>query len=573
MVATRDLTGLGAAPGVAIGKAAEVGQASLPPPRPISPQEVESEQGRLREAAVAVSRELRALVSRLRDEGHADEAQIFVAAATMARDPSLVDAAAARITTDRVDAATAIVRAGAVVAEQIASLPDELLRARATDVSDVADRIARRLAGLPSEATLSEPSVIVGADLAPAVAATLPHEYILGICLEGSSPTAHAAILARAYGIPAVVQVAGLLGSVRSANGAVELAIDGATGEIVVDPGPEERTRFDRKAGAAASARARDLIEAAAPATTTDGVEVSLLANIGNPAEAEQAVELGARGVGLFRTEFLFLERRSPPSEDEQMAAYKRVVEAFAGQVVTIRLLDVGGDKRIPYLDQPPEENPFLGVRALRLAERHPEIFLTQLRACYRAAAGGRVKVMAPMVADGTDVDLLLSLAEDARRGLVAEGQPIGDLALGVMLEIPSAILVANSYFGRIGFASLGTNDLLQYALAVDRGNAGLERYRDALHPAQLQLIRLAVRAAALAGINLSVCGEMAGDPAAALALVGLGVRSLSMSPPSIPAVRRAIRASSAADLARAAMAACDDHSAAAARARLSSLA
>ena len=295
---------------------------------------------------------------------------------------------------------------------------------------------------------------------------------------------------------------------------------------------------------------------------TLDGTEVTLLANIGTPDESDAAIALGAQGVGLFRTEFLFLERTSPPSEEEQVVAYERVIQAFAPHPVTIRLLDVGGDKPIPYLPIATEANPFLGVRALRLAYTEPDLFVTQLRACYRAAASGPVKVMAPMVGDADDADLLLQLAERARRESIAAGCEIGEVALGVMLEIPSAILVADSYFGRIRFASLGTNDLLQYTLAVDRGNARLERYRDALHPAILRLVRQAVDASRRSGIDLSICGEMAGDPTAALALVGLGVRSLSMAASSLPAVRRAIRGTRMPALETAAIDALDDPSA-----------
>jgi phosphoenolpyruvate-protein kinase (PTS system EI component) len=306
---------------------------------------------------------------------------------------------------------------------------------------------------------------------------------------------------------------------------------------------------------------------------TRDGVEVTLLANIGTPAEAERAVALGARGVGLFRTEFLFVERSTPPTEDEQVEANRAVVAGFSPGPVTIRLLDVGGDKPIPWLPIPQEANPFLGVRALRLAGERPELFITQLRAAMRAAAdGGRVKVMAPMVADASDVDVLVDLAARARAALVADGLPHGDVELGVMLEIPSAVLVASSFFDRIAFASLGTNDLLQYTLAADRGNAALERYRDPVHPALLRLIDSAARDAAAAGVELSVCGEMGGDPAAALALVGLGVTVLSMASSSLAPVRRAIRANDAGELREAARAALGATSASEVRARFEEL-
>lgn len=274
----------------------------------------------------------------------------------------------------------------------------------------------------------------------------------------------------------------------------------------------------------------------------------------------------------MFRTEFLFLERTSAPSEDEQVDAYRAVVQAFVPFPVTIRLLDVGGDKAIPYIPIADEANPFLGVRALRLAHTDPTLFVTQLRACFRAATEGRVKVMAPMVADAGDARLLRSLAERAEQELRHTRTAVGDVALGVMLEIPSAILVADTYFQELAFASIGTNDLLQYTLAVDRGNPALERYRESLHPALLRLVREAVAASGRAGIELSVCGEMAGDPPAALALVGLGVRSLSMAASSLPGVRRAIRGTTLRDLELAAATALDDSDAAAVRARFGAL-
>jgi len=566
------LTAVAAAPGIARGPWAEIGRPPLPPPRRIDPAAAADEVARLRDASRATSRELRDLMARVRDAGHADEAAIFGAHAAIARDPDLIGAAAAEIEGRGMDAVSAIVEAAAGVARRLAGLEDELLRSRATDVLDVGERLARCLAGLPVDVTLREAAVIVGDDLAPSLTATLPRELILGIALEGSSPTAHAAILARAYGIPAVVGAAGLLAAVRAAGPGAEIAIDGATGEVVVQPSAADRDRFDRLSTLASTARARDLGEATAPARTTDGTEVALLANIGSPDECGAAIALGARGIGLFRTEFMFLERAVPPSEDEQAAAYRRVVEAFPGQPVTIRLLDVGGDKPIPYLPLPKEENPFLGVRALRLAERHPELFLTQIRACYRAATAGPVRIMAPMVADATDVGVLLELAEEARAGVVRQGLEPGPVELGVMLEIPSAVLTAPAYFGQLGFASLGTNDLLQYALAVDRGNPALERYRDSMHPGLLRLVRIAVEAAERANLSLSVCGEMAGDPVAVLALVGLGIRSLSMSATSLAAVRRAIRAADVAQLTGEAQAACFDRSAADARARFTRL-
>jgi phosphoenolpyruvate-protein phosphotransferase len=563
------IVAVAAAPGVVLGRWTELRRTELPAPGRIDPTAAGTEVARLREAANEAANELMALSDHVAAEGHEAESAIFAAHAAIAWDPALVGAAVAEIEARHHDAVGAISIAGRATAASLAAVADELIRARAADVLDVADRIARRLAGLPTDETLlPEPAIVVAHDLAPSLTATLPRERLLGIALEAGSATSHAAILARAYGIPAVVGAGGLLASLRGAGPSAELAIDGSTGETIIRPDADDRARYDRRAVELTHARSRDLAEATLDTVTSDGTAVTLLANIGSPDEAAAAVALGARGVGLFRTEFLFLERASPPSEDEQTLAYRRAVEAFAGRPVTIRLLDVGGDKPIPYLPLPREENPFLGVRALRLAATRPELFVTQLRACYRAATAGPVKVMAPMIADGGDVTTLLGLAEEARASLRAEGVAAGAVTLGVMLEIPSAILTGRSWFRRVGFASIGTNDLLQYALAVDRGNPALEAYRDSLHPALLRLIAMAVEESGRAGIELSVCGEMAGEPAAALALVGLGVRSLSMVGPSLAAVRRAIRNSAVADLEEAAGAAIDDPSAAAARDR-----
>jgi phosphocarrier protein FPr len=365
-----------------------------------------------------------------------------------------------------------------------------------------------------------------------------------------------------------VVGAAGLLQALVGSEALDDLLVDGSSGEVVVNPTDDDAAHVAEETGRIQRDRERDHAEAGLPAETLDGTTIALMANIGSPDDAPDAIALGARGVGLFRTEFLFLERSEPPSEDEQVDVYGRVAEAFRPDPVTVRLLDVGGDKPIPYLSLPPEDNPFLGVRALRLAVTRPDLFLTQLRACYRAATRGRIKVMAPMVADAGDAAILRDLAERARAEAIAAHHDVGEIELGVMLEIPSAVLTADTYFGAIGFGSLGTNDLLQYTLAVDRGNPALEAYRDSLHPSLIRLVRLSVEAAARHDIELSVCGEMAGDPTAALALVGLGVRSLSMTASSLPAVRRAIRAQSLVDLAAAADDALTAASAAEVRAR-----
>ena len=569
----RTVRGIPASTGVARGPWVVIGAGEVPAGGRIAPGQADAELERLGVARDAAAAELEALAAELTSAGR-DEGEIFDAQAMMARDPSLLDAATTAIGEGH-DAIGAIRIAAEDVAAQLRALGDELLAARAADVLDVAERIAARLAGVDRTVALDRASIVVAEDIPPSIAASLPRDRLLGMALQSGSATSHAAILARAFGIPAVVGVAGLLDAARSPDGAGEAVavIDGDSGEVVFEPDAAAASRLEGRRAAADQAARQALEEASLPAVTRDGVEVTLLANIGTPAEAERAVALGARGVGLFRTEFLFVERPAAPSEDEQVAANRAVVDAFAPGPVTIRLLDVGGDKPIPWLPIPAEANPFLGVRALRLAGEQPDLFITQLRAAMRAAAGGgRVKVMAPMVADAVDVDVLLDLAARARAGLVADGAPHGEVDLGVMLEIPSAVLVAPSFFERIRFASLGTNDLLQYTLAADRGNPALERYRDPLHPALLRLIASAEENAEAAGVELSVCGEMGGDPAAALALVGLDVTVLSMAASSLAPVRRAIRAADAGQLQEEARAALDARSAAEVRARFEAL-
>ena len=573
----RTVQGIPASTGVARGPWVVIGAGEVPAGGLIAPGQAGAELERLGVARDSAAAELEALAAELTSAGR-DEGEIFDAQAMMARDPSLLDAATTAIGEGH-DAIGAIRIAAEGVAAQLRALGDELLAARAADVLDVAERIAARLAGVDRTVALDRPSIVVAEDIPPSIAASLPRDRLLGMALQSGSATSHAAILARAFGIPAVVGVAGLLDAARSPDGASATAdlavavIDGDSGEVVFEPDAAAASRLEGRRAAADQAARQALEEASLPAVTRDGVEVTLLANIGTPAEAERAVALGARGVGLFRTEFLFVERAAAPSEDEQVAANRAVVDAFAPGPVTIRLLDVGGDKPIPWLPIPPEANPFLGVRALRLAGEQPGIFVTQLRAAMRAAAGGgRVKVMAPMVADAGDVGVLLDLAARARAGLVADGLSHGGVDLGVMLEIPSAVLVAPTFFDLIRFASLGTNDLLQYTLAADRGNPALERYRDPLHPALLRLIASAAKDAEAAGVELSVCGEMGGDPAAALALVGLDVTVLSMAASSLAPVRRAIRAADAGQLQEEARAALDARSAAEVRARFEAL-
>jgi phosphoenolpyruvate-protein phosphotransferase len=490
------------------------------------------------DAAVAEAvAQLEALATRLRAGGRDDEAGIFEAQALVAGDEMLLDAARSRIEDgERPDAA--IAAAGEESAALLASLDDELLAARAADVRDVAARIGRAMRG-ESAPRLERRAVVVASDLAPSLTAELDPALLAGIALEAGSRTAHAAILARSLGIPAVVGVAGLLDAVADGT---ELVVDGDAGELVLGPDADERDRASRTASARSSQVARDMELATTPLATSDGHRVTLGANIGRPEEAAAAVAAGAEAVGLLRTEFMFLGRSAAPDRATQRDAYRSVLDAFGPRPVVIRLLDVGGDKPLPYLPLEPEANPFLGVRAIRLADIHPEILAVQLAAILDAAvlAGVREpRLMAPMVADVGDVELLRGLLADAVAATGAAVQP----RLGIMVEVPSAVLVARELAAAVDFMSIGTNDLTQYLLAADRTNPRLAARQDPMHPAVLRAVAMIVAGAAPDATPVAVCGEMAGDPVGAVVLVGLGVDELSMDPMAFGPVKRAVAA------------------------------
>ena len=573
MTATIRLAGVGAAPGIAIapawryeegGGSAAAADGVAAAGRPAAPDPA----GSVRAAAETAARELEALADRVRATGRDEEAGIFDGQALLAISPTLVDDAV-----ERVEAGApppdAVAAAADAAAEVLAALDDELLAARAADVRDVGARMARILRGeqlrLPAA-----PAIAVADDLPPSVTAEIPAGLLRGIVLQGGSRTAHAVILARSLGIPAIVGTSGILAALDAAGraadgGDVDLAVDGDTGEVVLAPDAAERAAFAARDAALARRRARAAAARGRPGATADGQRVLLVANIGTPDDAPRALEAGAEGVGLFRTEFLFMQRQAPPTEDEQVAAYRRVFEAFGPErPVVVRLADIGGDKGIPYLRLPAEANPFLGVRAIRLAYGDPELLRTQLRAIWRAGglAGVVPHVMAPMVATLDDVALLESLRDDARAAVVAAGQPCADgMVTGIMVEVPAAAFLAPELARRVAFFSIGTNDLTQYVMAADRGNATLGYLQDALHPAVLRAVAGVVAGADAAGIPVAVCGELAGDPAGALVLVGLGVDELSADAGSLDEVRVALAAVSGeelAELARGALAAPD---------------
>ena len=533
------LKGLPAAEGVAVGPAwwyerpsVEVGREQARDPT--------EERERLQRALAAARADLEDLIKRRKGHLPDEELAIFEAQRLMLDDPDLLARAEEGIA-QGYTAAWAWQEATAQVANALAALPDPYFQARAADVRDIAHRVLEHLLGIQRTSALpSHPIVMLAEDLMPSDTVDLDPARVLAFCTVGGGPTSHAAILARRLGIPAVVGVGERLREVASGT---MVLVDGDTGTVVVAPTPEEeeaaRQRWEQRAGRRRQAEAH----AREPAITLDGERVEVAANVATPDDALEAARLGAEAIGLLRTEFLFLERTTPPSEEEQVRAYRAIFEAMQGRPVVVRTLDVGGDKPLPYIPHPPEMNPFLGVRAIRLAREHPEMLRTQLRAILRAGAGFPTRVMFPMVATVEEMRWLRDMFDDVLAELRAEGHQVpSDVQVGMMVEIPSAALLAESFCPYVDFFSIGTNDLSQYTLAADRSNARVAALADGLHPAVLRLVDMVVRAAHAHGRWVGVCGETAGERAAVPILIGLGVDELSVAPKRVPEVKALVR-------------------------------
>jgi phosphotransferase system enzyme I (PtsI) len=495
------------------------GSVPEPPPDERHGGDAAAERARAHEALHAVAADLEARGAKA--GGAAQE--VLAAQALMAGDPGLGELVDAKIDAGMA-AARAVFEGFAGYRAALAGAGD-YLAARVADLDDVRDRVVARLGDLPMPGVpaSAEPFVLVARDLAPADTALLDPESVLAFVTEEGGPTSHTAILARAIGVPAVVACAGCT---TLPEGSVIL-VDGGTGTVTVDPAPGDIAAADERTAARAAASA-----ASGPGRTADGHEVPLLANIGGPRDIAAAVSVGAEGVGLYRTEFLFLDRAEPPTVVEQEAAYRAALDAFPAGPVVVRVLDAGADKPLAFLPPGDEPNPALGERGLRMLQRYPEVLADQLAALARAGetGSGELRVMAPMVADAADARYFADVCRAA-----------GIASAGVMIEIPAAALRARDIAGEVDFFSLGTNDLAQYAFAADRELGALARLQDPWQPALLDLVATAATAAAGAGKGCGVCGEAAGDPALACVLVGLGASSLSMSPPSLPLVRAAL--------------------------------
>ncbi len=505
-------------------------------------QDPAAEWQRFLDAKNSTLEQLEAAYAKALEELGEESAQIFSAQKLMLEDPDLIGTVKKRVEQDLDNVESALFETAESYAAQLEALEDEYLSARALDIRDVTARCLRNLLGLKDSpaAGLKTPSIITAKDLTPSDTVLLNKDYVLGFCTEVGGSTSHTAILARGMGIPAVVGAGTDLGLINTGD---SIVVDGDAGEIVIEADSTALTEYKarQKKLIAVKAEAEEISHQ--PAVTTDGYQVEVVANIGSVDDVQPALLSGAEGVGLLRSEFLYLQRTSLPTEEEQYQSYKTIADAFGDRPVILRSLDVGGDKDIPYIKMEPEDNPFLGLRAIRLCLSRPDIFKPQLRAALRAGYGNNLKLMFPMVASVDDVVQIRKVLDECRAELRAEGKKVAeDMDIGIMIEIPSAAIIADQLAEVVDFFSIGTNDLSQYTMAADRTNARVARIASGFQPAVFRLIKGVIDAAHARGKWVGLCGEMAGELLAIPILLGLGLDEFSMNPPAIPFAKRLIQ-------------------------------
>jgi phosphotransferase system enzyme I (PtsI) len=546
------LHGLGVSAGIAIGRAVCIETRGPDVFRiPISEELVDQEIARLHQGASHARQELQRTRARASEDLGDDLAAIFDAHVMLLSDPHFLGKVEERIRTNRINAEWAVHKTAEELDDRFAHIDDAYLRERSEDLSDVSRHLLRSLQGIAHHdlSELPEDVIIVADDLTPSDAIRLGRARVIGFAIETGGRTSHTTIIARSLNLPAVAGLAGIIGQVEDQ---AQVIVDGETGVLILYPTSEVLTEY-RSRQVEIQRRASDLLATRdLRSVTRDGVEIHLMGNIDLEEEVEEVAQFGGEGIGLYRSEFLYIER-SPhlPTEEEHLETYRKMIEAAAPHPAIIRTYDLGGRKLAREVMATEEENPVLGLRGIRLTLARPDVFRTQVRALYRAGLYGDLWVMLPLVSTLEEVQSFRAFAAAMMEELEREGIPFRrDIRLGIMIEVPGAAMIADLLAREVDFFSVGTNDLIQYALAVDRNNEHVSYLYQPFHPAILRMLRFVIDSARAGGIEVSLCGEMASDPRCALLLVGLGLRRLSVSPRRIPEIKTWIRETSAAELA-----------------------
>jgi len=538
------MQGIGVSPGISIGKAYVLRQRKEVASGVVLSDDaaVLQEIAQYREAVKLSVEEVQELFDKVVEE----ERDILEVQLELLQDPQLESDVLARISSDKMTARDAVLVVVGLAIQLFEQMEDEYLKARAADVQDAGNRIVRHLSGSANALISSagstagagdeEPLIIIAEDLSPSDTIGMDRNKVLGFATQSGGKTSHVAIVARLRGLPAVVGCGGELDGIVDGDLVV---LDGSHGLVFVNPTAAIVEEYRKKQEIFRQEIQRLEALKDQPAVTTDGVRIELLANIATAEDMDRALAFGAEGVGLLRTEMLFMERDSFPTEDEQVRYYKTILLRAGNRMVTIRTLDIGGDKPLPYFELPEEDNPFLGYRAIRICLDRKDIFLTQLRAILRASVFGNCRIMLPMISGVQEVRQARSCLEEAKEELLRSGVSFDTtIKMGIMIEVPSAAVIADLLAKEADFFSIGTNDLCQYVLAADRMNKQIKDLYDPFHPAVLRLIRYVIEQGHLQGIPVGMCGELAGDPQATSLLLGMGLREFSMNAPAIPAIK-----------------------------------